>query len=402
MNSKEEILESIKKLDAWITKNGWAGYDPYDIMGHPLMLSLIKHRKDNIFTRYLSYAVSQGISFSPKISRNLLRIKPQVIPKSMGLFSSAYLDLYKITNNEDYLHKAQNALSWLEDNDIKEYGGYCWGLPFDWQSVILIPKDTPAATVSTICGDAFWNFYRYTGEKKYLDYCIGICDSMLKYLNIDIVDNKHICFSYTPLDTFHIHNSNILTAEFLIRIGNEIQDETLISMGTSALNYSLEAQNNDGSFYYWSLDDGKRYKIPENVVKNIDHYHTGFILRSLYSVYLVSQDEKILNSLTRGHKFYVDNLLTKEGIPKIRPDSVYPVNIHSCAEAIFYLSLVEEQFPEDYEYALKTVTWTLINMQDKDGHFYYIKIRDRNEKMAYIRWGQAWMMRALSAMINLI
>ena len=34
----EEVKESIRKLDAWIEGNGWAGYDPYDIKGHPWVL----------------------------------------------------------------------------------------------------------------------------------------------------------------------------------------------------------------------------------------------------------------------------------------------------------------------------------------------------------------------------
>jgi len=36
----EEVKESIRKLDAWVEKNGWAGYDPYDIKRHPWLLKL--------------------------------------------------------------------------------------------------------------------------------------------------------------------------------------------------------------------------------------------------------------------------------------------------------------------------------------------------------------------------
>ncbi len=47
-NTSEELIESITKLDSWITTNGWAGYDPYDIKGHPWCLKLIGNQKQDL------------------------------------------------------------------------------------------------------------------------------------------------------------------------------------------------------------------------------------------------------------------------------------------------------------------------------------------------------------------
>lgn len=43
--SINEVKESIDSLDNWIEKNGWAGYDPYDVKGTKLFLFLQKNKE---------------------------------------------------------------------------------------------------------------------------------------------------------------------------------------------------------------------------------------------------------------------------------------------------------------------------------------------------------------------
>ena len=80
--------------------------------------------------------------------------------------------------------------------------------------------------------------------------------------------------------------------------------------------------------------------------------------------------------------------------------AIYPINIHSCAEAILCNSMLRDTFSETCEYLRNTLNWTLHNMQHKEGWFIYmiIKIKGikRKVKIPYIRWGQAWMLNALS------
>ncbi len=55
----------------------------------------------------------------------------------------------------------------------------------------------------------------------------------------------------------------------------------------------------------------------------------------------------------------------------------------------------------DFDFQLKEMTqkvadWSIVNMQDSSGYFYYRKYKNRTNTMPYIRWGQAWMLRAMS------
>lgn len=392
----EEVIESITKLDGWIEQNGWAGYDPYDIKEHPWILRAIRNQSQNTVLKLGREALLKGIDRFPLASREFLRIQKQVNAKAMGLFASAYLNLYQCCEEEAYLQKAQECLKWLEGNKSQGYIGDCWGYPFDWQSLVLIPRGTPTAVVSSICGDAFWDFYKFTGDKKYLAVCQSICEFFINNLNLDYVDDNRLCFSYTPLDRFHIHNGNLFAAAFLIKVGKELGREDFYQHGIKALNYTLNAQNEDGSFYYWALSEKEAYNIPDATLKNIDHYHTGFVLRSLYSIYKSTNDDRVLEALSKGYQFYRDNLFEDKRVPKLIPDSKYPIDIHSCAESILCMSTLSGIFSDALEYAQNAFLWTRDNIQDKDGHFYYLRTKHRLNKIAYIRWGQAWMMRALS------
>ncbi|TEU00900.1 MAG: hypothetical protein E3J23_01405, partial [Candidatus Stahlbacteria bacterium] len=316
------VERSIAQLDNWITQNGWAGYDPYDFKQHPLFTT----SKSTFTKKTLGRAILLTESFFPMLTRRVLHIPREVNAKAMGLFTAAYQILYKITNKDNYLYKSQETLKWLEENPSRGYMGLCWGHPFGWQSRIFIPRDTPSSVITAIVGDALWRFYRMTGQSIYLSYCQSICEFFLNNLNIDSLGEDKICFSKTPLDNFHIHNSNLFVADFLIKIGNQLQKKSYIETAYKAITYTLSEQNENGSFCYWGRDQGGKCLI--------DHYHSGFAIRCLYSIWKSTNDKKVYNSLKRYYKFYCGRMFTNEGIPKMTPKALFPINIHSCAEAI--------------------------------------------------------------------
>ena len=95
-------------------------------------------------------------------------------------------------------------------------------------------------------------------------------------------------------------------------------------------------------------------------------------------------------------KFYTDNLFLRDGTPKIRDDSIYPIDIHSCAQGIITFYELVDLEPKYLNMAKKIAEWSIKNMQDKKGYFYYRIYKNTVDKTPYIRWGQAWMLRALS------
>ncbi|MDD5681615.1 MAG: hypothetical protein PHI59_10310 [Candidatus Omnitrophica bacterium] len=386
------IINSIDKLDKWIEKNGWAGYDPYDIKGHPLFTK----RCPSYFERVIRKQSYRAEPFAPIFLRKIFNVKKAINAKAMGLFAESYIRLYRALKKDSYLIKAQQCLEWLGNNFSKRYSGMCWGYPFDWQSDVFFPKGTPSSVVTAIVGNAYWSYYEFSQDRKYLDICKSICDFFINDLKIDKISDNKICFSYTPMDNFHVNNANLLVAEFLIRMGKETGNKRCLDYGIKAVNYTLGEQNADGSILYWGKDQKSH--------NHIDHYHAGFKIRSLYSIWKLTKNEEIYKALKKYYKFYRDNFFVDRTIPKITPKSVYPINIHSCAEAILCVSALIEDFPEGKDFLDNSLRWTIENMQTKEGWFIY-SIMDINGlkfkvRIPYIRWGQAWMLSALSRAYN--
>lgn len=383
--SNDRYLKSINKLDQWISENGWAGYDPYDIRGTKLILRFQK----NVV---LNKASEVMLKYFPLSSRKLLKVKPTINAKAMALFARGYLKLFQRSGEDIYKDKALFCLNWLLENPRKGYSGLSWGYPFDWQSRVFIPKGTPSGIVTSQAAFAFLDAYDILKDKKYLEAAENCCEFILNDLNIDNISEDKICISYTPLDKFHVHNANLLSASTLLRTHGSIHHEKYKETGIKAINFTLSHQNNDGSWYYWAP--------PDELYHSIDNYHTGFILECLNVGRRALKNEFIYDhELKMGLDFYAKNLFLTDGTPKINYKSTHPIDIHSCAQAVITFCELGDFEPKYLYMAEKVADWSIKNMQDEKGYFYYRKYKRYTDKMAYIRWGQAWMMRGIGYLI---
>lgn len=377
----------LERLGQWIDHNGWAGYDPYDLRDTPLFEFLQQRR--------LGRRVVHKINlYAPVLARHVLGVRPQINAKAMGLLAMGYLARFEATGQDSYQQKAVTCLEWLEANARPGYAGACWGYPFDWHTRVEIPAGTPSSVVSSIGGWAFLEAYRLLQNQHYLDMAQSTAEFFLHDLNVDQRDAQRACFSYTPLDHFHVHNANLFVAAHLYQVGSLVGETAYIAAAEPAVAYTLAEQNDDGSWYYWGP--------PDEMLYSIDHYHTGFVLRCLDRICGVSKRADWEAALGRGFQFYVERLLDPSGLPKLTPKKAYPVDIHSCAEAILCLTQLWRRYPEAATRLLDTIGWTLREMQAPDGHFYYRKYPSHTVRIAYMRWGQAWMFWALATCMNVI
>ncbi|MCK4396250.1 hypothetical protein KAW96_06600 [candidate division WOR-3 bacterium] len=377
-NEEKEVLNSFKSVEKWVNASGYKGYDPYDIKGAKVLLCLQKNKITRTVFNMTTFV-------GPYFLRRLLNIRKTRNAKAMALFARAYLIFYRYSNDQEYLSKAKRCLNWLAKNYSKGFTGYCWGYSFNWQSRILIPKETPSGVVTSIVIDAFLDAYRVYIEKEFLDIAESSCQFILKDLNWD---DKNGCFSYTPLDNFHIHNANLFAASSLFKVYALTKKRYFLKKAEKALEYSLNAQNSNGSWYYWGN--------PDRIRGEIDHFHTGFILRALYNIYVITKSRKVHRALLKGARYYRNQLFSKDGFPLRMAKSKYPIDIHTCAEAILSSSLLKNDFTELKNIDKNIVLWTIDNMQDKTGFFYYRRYHFFTLKIGFIRWGAAWMMLALS------
>ena len=388
MNMQAVVSEALVHLDSWITNNGWSGYDPYDIKGQDWFVRLFGyqtwfHRK----VRGVLSLVEQNLP--PYALRRILRIEKEINAKGMGLLASAYLSLFKTTGQQQYLVKAQDILTWLASNSNQDNPGISWGYPFHWQSRVFIPRGTPSSVVTGVVGDAWIDHYELTKSQDSLDIIIRVSDFFLNGLNRYVKTDDQICFSYTPLDKYKVHNANLFTAAFLARLWVTTGEDRYKDLSLKAVRYTLSEQNDDGSFFYWGTE-------PPTL---IDHYHTGFVLRHLDTIQRATGSDFINRPLKKGYNFYIDKLFSVDGIPKLTPDSLYPINVHSCSEAILCVSQLGPKLG-GFDKLAAIVNFTIENMRTDEG-YYIAEIRRRwwgkqKVRVPYMRWAQAWIFYALA------
>lgn len=380
--------EWMGQLDAWIQEHGLRGYDPFDVKEHPLIRAAQPIAP-------LRKATSLLLDVFPTTARRILRVKPTLNAKAFALVALGQLRLYQTTQDDQHLKRARQCLQWLRDNRCSDVAGWCWGYPFDVSGKgIHRPAGTPVGVVSAVAGEAFALAYRITGNETYRYAVRAIAEFFLKGVNRMPQDDGTVCFSYTPLDRWRVHNANLHAAAHLYRTSDLTDDRSLLEHAEPAVRFSLGRQREDGSWPYgeWSPDEG----YEKALLDVVDHHHTGFVLRSLHEIHGVTQSDAIREALVRGFAFYEKNLFDPDGTPRITTKNTYPVNIHACTEGILCPVALADIVPGAVDIATKTLDWTRRHMADPDtGLPYYRKYRWFTNRLLCTRWGLAWTFYAL-------
>jgi len=363
----------------YVEERDYAGYDPYDALNSPLLKALSCKNK------WLRIAFTQTLKRLPINLRPVLGVRKGYNPKGIGLFLWGYAKLYKIEQKSEYLEKIEYLLSLLDKLKSKGYSGNCWGYDFDWQSrAFYLPKFTPTIVNSSFIGHALIDTYRYTGIDEAIEMAIPIKDFILNDLNKK-KEKDNICFSYSPIDNTAVHNANLLGASLLIRLYKYTNDKILRDTALAALAYSMKYQKDDGSWYY-AETEFQRW---------IDSFHTGFKLQSI-RYFLEEGFIDYQPAFEKGVKFYLNHFFLEDGTPKYYHDHVYPIDIHSPAQAIVFFSDLSPKYD-----TLTTLIskWMLKNLYDPEGYFYFRKMKHSINKVPYMRWGQAWAFHALTSFL---
>ncbi|UCB52158.1 MAG: delta-aminolevulinic acid dehydratase [Candidatus Zixiibacteriota bacterium] len=381
--STADVKESLDRLLRYCEMENWKGFDPYDGLNTPCASVLSPAGK---IGRIL---LIQFFKRSPINLRSLFLIRKDYNPKALGLFLSAVVKLYGLSGDERHKRLSYRFIDHLVKHKSRDCYGACWGYNFDWQSrSFFLPKFTPTVVTTSFVANAFLDAYQVFGEERFLEVARSSCGFMLNNLN-RVYRKEALCFSYSPLDRSIIHNANILGARLLSRVARVTGEEKLKGFASDSIDFVVRHQNPDGSWYYGE-DSHQRW---------IDNFHTGFVLDCLYDCIDLIPRFDLLPNLEKGLKFYADNLFLPDGTSKYYYDRVFPIDIHSCAQSIITLTKFSSSGDRIKQLKDKVVTWTLNNMQDSDGYFYFQKRRLFTNRIAYMRWSQAWMLKALTSVL---
>ena len=227
--------------------------------------------------------------------------------------------------------------------------------------------------------------YEITKKQKYLDVALSSADFILLDLK-RTQKAKGFLFSYSPLEGNNtVYNASLLGSKLLSLCYSYTKNETYKIAARCSVDACVDAQNEDGSWFYGELP-----------VQNwIDSFHTGYNLDALTSYQKYSGDYSFKIAIDKGFDFYIKNFFLENGMPKYYHNKIYPIDIHCPAQLFVTLSLLSK-FKEYKVLAEKVMYWTIQNLQDKKGYFYYQIRKGFSSKIPYMRWSNAFMFYAMS------
>jgi len=376
----EMLSASRKKLQSWIEARNYAGYEPYDLLNSPYLSGpLPRKRPFNILL------TQTGRRFAGERTRQWLQIPPSKNPKALGLLLSAYCDLWK--SGESVREKAMNLKSELVRLRSPDPDYFCWGYDWDFYSLRgpVMPAFSPNAIATYFCAQGLLDIAETFGDSDARDMADSASEFFLRRLNRSVDQEDRLCFSYTPSNNSVIYNSSALVAAFLARSASSI-GHCNYKEARRAMNFLVTAQLPNGAWFY-GQQSRQRW---------VDHFHTGYNLCALLDYIQYSGDRSLEPSLTLGYEFYKQNFFNSDGAPKYFDNSVYPIDIHSCSQAILTFLAFAARDEAALDFAIRSAEWAVRNMQAAEGCFYFQRHRFWTNHTPYMRWGQAWMLRALS------
>ncbi len=379
-----EIRDSLLRLFQWLEVNDYKGYDTFDGLSSWIRPLTLK-------TRLLETVLQQGVRRFPINLRPILGIPKAQSSKGMGFLARGFIRLHRTTGEQHWADKAQSALNWLTEHRASGYSGACWGNHFDYVSrAFYLPKGTPTVVWTALIGHAFLDAYVHFKDDRHLETAISACKHVLNDLQ-QISDGRGTCISYIPVESVRVHNANVLGGSLLARTWSFTRDETLRAPAERAMQYTAQYQRPDGSWYY-----GEQANMHW-----VDNFHTAYVLDCFKYYGESTGDRQFDAALTSGYQYWKKTFFLPDGTPRYYNHKTLPVDIQCCSQAIDTLTFFSDRDPEAVPLALKVARYTIAQMQDKSGYFYYRRYSPRLvNKTPTLHWGQATMFSALSALLQ--
>lgn len=402
-----QVVSAFARLNEWLEGEDFQGWDPYDALNSPLLRGAGRQR-------LLGIAFVQLLRRSPINLRPLLRIPKGCNPKAMGLFLATYAHKFLSTRKQGDLKWARFFHDWLIENISPGYAGACWGYNFDWPNRgFVAPAGTPTIVNTVFIALSFLHSERvfeysvqfpdWTEHERFearqedgdgrnaegVSVARSACNFILHDLNVLRPNSEELCFSYTPIDHRFVHNANMLGAQLFSTVYVRTGESQLAELALAAARFTARRQRPDGS---WPYGIARRDKW-------VDNFHTGYVLVALKQVAAHLGTHEFDHVIGKGYTFWKKEMFLSEVVPKFYPQRIYPIDIHSVAQAVLTWIEFSDIDPCAIPRAWQLALWAIEEMQDETGFFYYQLHRTHRIRIPYMRWSQAWMQRAFTCLL---
>lgn len=353
----------------------WMGYDPYDGLNSRAFNAM--PFRSNRIARLVQ---TQVFKRSPVNLRPIAQVEVSHNPKGLGLFLSATSGLHLMHPEPRYHSEAHRLADLLDGARSEGCSGACWGYNFPWEArAFSQPRYAPTVVATVFSANAFMDAWETFNEPRFLAIARSACDFVLNDLT-RMGTPDCFCFSYSPRDDAQVYNASMLAAQLLSRVFAATGERDLASVAEGAVRFVVEHQEDDGSWFYGT----------QGYQQWTDSFHTGYIVVGLADYIAHTGDTTFAPALEAGYQHYAKAFFGAAGEPLRLPGRPYPFDTHNAAQGIITFVRMGA-----LDRAKAVAGWTIDNMLDPSGYFYYRKGRFTTSRIPYMRWCQAFMTLAL-------
>jgi hypothetical protein len=385
------VLKTVLRFTEWLDIYGEVSYDFQSFFASDLTRAAkaLYYKKPLLGTLAVSPMVFCE-AFVPSARR--LFWKPQRFPIADAHYAMGFGLLAKVFQKEKYYRRAVHFLEVLTKTRCPRYDNYCWGYPFNWETARgTIWQGTPLITTVPYVYEAFRQVYEVDGDEKWREIMRSIAQhALIDYKDLETSPKSSTC-SYTPRpeDSMCVVNANAYRAFLLTSAAVDFSEDKFRVVAERNLNFVLESQNSDGSWYY--ATDGSR--------DFVDHFHTCFVMKALAKIEALTGHPGCTSALQRGVDYYVKHLFDEKALPKPfsrRPRlTVYRRELYDYAECINLSILLKGRFPKLDENLTIVLPEIITKWQRPDGSFRSRQLLVGWDNTPMHRWAASQLFRSL-------
>ena len=392
-HTEQKIISSLHRFVQWLDVYGETSYDFHSFYAGPLGSGAKKLYYRNALLGTIAVAPMIFCeAFAPSARR--LFWHRQRFPIADAHYAMGFSRLSQVTGERKHFERALHFLGILEQTRCKGYEHYCWGYPYDWVTKNgTIAAGTPLITTTPYVYEAFAEVYEIDKNERWREIMHSIVEhAMHDIKGFDVFDEASMS-SYTPHDRGGVINASAYRAFLLTSASIHFSDDKYLQTALRNLNFVLQAQEPDGSWYY-EIGGQRNF---------IDHFHTCFVLKALAKIERLTGHEGCSRAIERGIHFYVKNLFDGEGLPKPFSKAprltVYRRELYNYAECINLGILLNGRFEELDRAVLAALQDLLHRWQKPDGSFRSRQLLFGWDNVPMHRWAQAQLFRSLGFLL---
>jgi hypothetical protein len=390
MYTPDHVAKVLAEFTRWLDTYGETSWDYQSFFAGP-----VGGRAKSLYyrNRLLGTAAVAPMIFCEAFLPGARRLfhHPIRFPIADAHYAMGFAFLYEATGDLSQLENAVHFLTELKKSRCRDFKEYCWGYPFNWVCRGGIAKEqTPLITTTPYVYEAFFQVLQLEPREEWK----AILESIARHARFDIKDFRtseaaSSC-SYSPFGEGGVINAAAYRAFLLTSASRIFSNDDYWRVAERNLNFVLEAQNQDGSWYY-AVDGVRDF---------IDHFHTCFVMKALAKVHGLTAHQGCLKALSKGVSYYLNNLFDEDGLPKPFSKAprltVYKRELYDCAECINLCLLLHDRFPVLGKTLEEVMGHVLEAWVKRDGSFRSRKLYLGWDNVPMHRWGQAQMFRSLA------